>query len=428
MFKLRSGHVCAFILVITAPPSLFAQVPYQAVTSTKVKVRSGPDENHYTTAILEQDTRVTVVREEGNGWVAVEPPEGSFSWIAGEFVRELSATEGEVTGNDVLVRIGTPADPRKRDAWQKKLKRGDRVKILEKTTSGEGPLTKVSYKIAPPAGEVRYISAQYLQPVSGRKPTQRPSPGTSNTRAAGSPRDLSTDDDEVRPGRAVPSDRSTPADDADDDDSVLPGVPTSSSQPILERANRAFQEMMRRPLPDRNIAAVRAIYERAAHSATSDGEHRLIAERLDLLQVQEERQSKFAEFDRALRRSKQRDEAILSIPRSKSENEAVDAPESTPNSSPRYDGSGTLRRSTAVIDGKPAYVLLSPQGGIRYYVTPSPGIDLNKYLDKVVAVRGPSNYRVDVRAQHITVRDVTVIELNPLSYRDAKPERGVRRS
>jgi hypothetical protein len=87
-----------------------------------------------------------------------------------------------------------------------------------------------------------------------------------------------------------------------------------------------------------------------------------------------------------------------------------------------------LRRSTAIIDGKPAYVLLSPQGGIRYYVSPSPGIDLNRYLDKVVAVRGPSSYRMEVRAQHITVRDLTVIEVNEPGYRDARSERGIRRS
>jgi hypothetical protein len=424
MFRLRPLLIAVSLACTSAPGILFAQVPYKAVTTTRVKVRSGPGEAYYATGILEADSQVTVVRDEKDGWLPIEPPEGSFSWVDGAFIRELSSTEGEVTAKDnLLVRIGTPFDPRKRDAYEKKLKQGDRVKILEKSTSGEGPLTKISYKIVPPPGDVRYVNAQFVKPVSGRRPAPRPPGGSSGSAPATSaPRDLSTEE-------KVPSPKPVPAespDESPEEDEATPHTGSRGPQSTLERANAAYLEMMRRPLAERNIAAVRALYEQATQSAQTSAEHEFIAERLDSLQSQEERKAKFVEFDRALRRAKQRDEALLSIPRKNSKEDDADSAESKTGASPRYDASGTLRRSTAIIDGRPAYVLLSPQGGIRYYVTPSPGIDLNKYLDKIVAVRGPSSYRVEVRAQHITVRDVTVIELNQSSYREAKPDRGIR--
>jgi hypothetical protein len=423
MFRLRTLLVVTWVLFTSAPAISFAQAPYEAITTSRVKVRSGPDDRYYITAILEQDTRVTVIRDE-LGWLAIEPPEGSFSWVDGEFVRELSPTEGEVTAKDnLLVRIGTPSDPRKRDVWQKKLKKGDRVKILEKTTSGDGPLTKVSYKIVPPPGEVRYINAQYARAASGSGPKQSAKTSSSGAKPDTSgPRDLGTDESRVQSNRPV---RAEPTEESEEESPPTRTV-SHGPQSALGRANAAYQEMMQRPIPERNIAAVRGLYEQAAESAKTSAEHELIAERLDLLQIQDERKAKFVEFDRALRRSKQRDEALLSISRKNTKDEDPDSSEPKGDSSPRYDASGTLRRSTAIIDGRPAYVLLSPQGGIRYYVTPSPGMDLTKYLDKVVAVRGPSSYRMEVRAQHITVRDLSVIEMNQSSYRDAKPERGIR--
>jgi uncharacterized protein YraI len=421
----RSLLGTAIVLSLVRPTALLAQYPYEAVTTARVNVRSGPSENHYTTLRLEPDSHVMVVREESPGWFAIEPPDESFSWVAGEYVREITSTEGEITANDVVVRIGTPFDSRKKDAWQKKLNRGARVLILEKVTSGEAGLAKFHYKIVPPPGEMRYVNSQFLRPVSGTRAAPRNSGGNSNTGTLPPPRDLGTD----TPAPASDTSRfeSSESRDEEEDDSHAPRGSSRPPRSPIEKANAAYKSMMQKPLGQRDLAAVRALYEQAAQSARSDAEHALIARQLEALQTQEERQSKFMEFEQAVRRSKQRDDALLSIP-SRGSKEAPDDEQPQSTSTARYDGSGVLRRSTAVIDGKPAYVLLSPQGGIRYYVTPSPGTDLNKYLDKVVAVRGPSTYRMEVRAQHITVRDVTVIDVHQSGYRDAKSGRGIRRS
>jgi hypothetical protein len=390
------SFAASLIVASVFPAFALAQFPYEGMTTTKVKVRSGPTENHYATGILDRDTPVTVVRDEPGGWLAIEPPEGSFCWISGEFVREVNSTEGEVTGDNVLVRIGTPQDERLRDSWQKKLKRGDRVHFLDKKTSGQGPLTKISYKILPPPGEVRYVSAQYVKPIAGHRPTQRsssagPTPDPRD-RSAESPAPASTRNEAGASPRAEPGDAGTSR--SADDNS--PGNP-------LDRANAAYKDMMKQKAADRNVDRVLALYEQAADWAKSDADRATIAQRIEELEEQQKRKAKFAEFDRVYRQSKERDRALLEVPRKREE-----APEPSP---PRYDASGILRRSTAMVDGKPAYVLVSPQGKIRYYVTPSPGVDLKKHLDQLVAVRGPASYRPEVRAHHIMIRDITTLDL-----------------
>ncbi len=398
-WRIRFSIAC-FVQAGLWPASSFAQFPYEAVVTTRVKVRSGASENHYQTGYLETGDRVIVVRDAGSGWLAIEPPKDSFSWIcAGDddkvFVREINSKEGEVVADNVLVRIGTRQDDRFRDYPQIKLKRGDRVEILDKKTSGQGQLAKLWYKISPPAGEVRFISAQFVQAASGRRPAQRQNT-SSITRPPGA-------DDELprpRPGKMVEED---PDERMNEVDSNTPPVKNAPGRNPLERANIAYKEMMSRSIAEREVARVRTLYEQAAEWAQDDADHALIAQRLEELQMQQARKAKYDELNRLLSQSKQRDEAILSLNRKKEGDSTAAAP--------RFDGSGVLRRSSAMIDGKPAFTLGSPQGGIRYYVTPSPGIDLTKYLDQTVAVRGPVRYRMEVRAQHITVRDVTPIEL-----------------
>jgi hypothetical protein len=401
MSKLRSIWVASLFVGTVWPATTSAQFPYEAVTTTKVKVRSGPTENHYATGILDANTPVTVVRDELGGWLAIEPPPGSFSWIcAGDgdkvYVRELGKTDGELVADNVLVRIGTIQDKRFREYSQVRLKKGDRVHILEKETSGQGPLAKVWYKILPPPGEVRYLSAQYVQPLAGGKIAPR----SANAGSTPKPREPVAPDDDRPPSPKRVSRR--PATGPDDEE---PNRATQGNSPtaLLDRANAAYKEMMKQKIGDRDVDRVLALYEQAAEWAKSDVDRALIAQRIEELEEQQERKAKFAEFDKLYKKSKERDKALLEIPKQKEEPK-----EPTP---PRYDGSGILRRSTAIIDGRPAYVLVSPQGGIRCYVTPSPGLDFKKYLDQLVAVRGPARYRTEVRHHHITVRDITTLEL-----------------
>jgi SH3-like domain-containing protein len=387
---------CLFIAGVL-PAMAAAQFPYEGVVSIErgsLKVRSGPSENHYPTGVLQTGDRVIVTAEAADGWLAIEPPDGSFSWISGEFVRETSATEGEVTANNVLVRIGTPMDDRLRDYPQVKLKRGAVVQILDQKVSGQGPLAKVWYKIAPPAGEVRYVSAQFVQAADGsRPPTRRSKDG-----AAPGPS-----------GKSPVARREPPPHDEPNADSAHPTADAARDGDPLDQAETAFQEMLRRKLADRDPAAVRRLYEHASQSARTDAEHDLIAQRLDQLSAHEDRQTRISEFDELLRRSRQRDSVLLST---KGKKQPAPAPSSDaePTDPVRYNASGFLRKSSVSIDGQPTFALMGRSGTIRYYATAAPGIDLAKYLGQTIAVRGTTRYCPEVRGQHVLVREVAAIE------------------
>jgi hypothetical protein len=420
-----------FILVGVASVAQ-AQYPYEGIVTVEsgsLHVRSGASENHYRTGVLKRDDRVTVVGEK-DGWLAIKPPDGSFSWISGECVREVGNSEIEVTKDNVLVRIGTPIDPRQRDSWQLKVNRGTRFQMIERSTSGQGQLTHVWYKIPPPTGEVRYVKAQFVRPADGHRPTARPEPAMTPPRPPRAtmddtdPTEVSKHAGEADEPRVLAPRRPSVADgDAEADDHVQRRLAPANQFPNaprgrLDRAQAAYREMMKKPLIDRNIESVRTLFEQAAKSAQTDTDHVIIAQKLEDLESQAERQGRLAELDRLLRKAKQRDESLLSMSKRRptADAESTDETETAPPAAAapppsRFDGSGVLRKSSVMIDGKPAYVLASPYGGIRCYVTPAPGVDLRKYLDQIVAVRGPVNYREEVRHHHILVRDITPVEV-----------------
>jgi len=134
------------------------QFPYTAyVAADDVYVRSGPGRNYYPTLNLEKDTPLQVWRHDPGGWLAIRPPEDSFSWISSRYLRPLSKQLGVITGDDVVSRVGSRLS-NVRDVIQVRLQRGERVQILEQDeTAGEN-----WYRIAPPAGEFRWISSRFV--------------------------------------------------------------------------------------------------------------------------------------------------------------------------------------------------------------------------------------------------------------------------
>ncbi len=400
-FSLSS--VLCLALLAAAP----AQFPYEAVIAKRVQVRSGPSELHYRTAILDVGERVTVLSEAPSGWLGIEPPADSFDWISGQYLREIAPGEGEVTGDRVNVRIGTPINEGLRDASPVQLSRGDRVRIIERKTFGQPPLAQLWYKVVPPKGDVRWAKADFLRRAGDRDPLERASAAGPAARV-GLPRGERGAAE--RPGEEAGAEEVEPPDGADETDEPQPGA---APQGALEKAEAAFAAAMRKQLFDRDFAAARALYQQAARSATG-AEQALIRRRLLDIQAEDAKKAKFSELDRLIQESKRRDSVLLSMSR----------PKATPDQGQPalYDGSGVLRKSAMTIDGKPAYVLVDPQGGVRYYLTAGPAIDLAEYLGKVVAVRGPVHFRSELRGQHIFVRDVTPIDMS----REPRPAAGTR--
>ena len=125
------------------------------VTAERVYVRSGPGENYYATHDLSRGDEVEIYWKNKDGWLAIRPPQGSYSWVPS---RALKLTEqgnvGEIVQDHVPAQIGSQLNL-ERDVSQVRLKEGELVKILERPKKGTE--NAGWYKIAPPAGEFRWL-------------------------------------------------------------------------------------------------------------------------------------------------------------------------------------------------------------------------------------------------------------------------------
>ena len=152
--------------------------PIRLASSLPVhSVHSGPGENFYPTDTLAQGDTVEVYREKPGGWLAIRPPVGSYSWVA---ERDLILKDGglaEVVKDDVASRIGSRLSDR-HNAAQVRLKKGEGVEVLgEENISGEK-----WYKIAPPAGEFRWIQASVVERDRADTRARSPRPATDTSR------------------------------------------------------------------------------------------------------------------------------------------------------------------------------------------------------------------------------------------------------
>ena len=124
-------------------------------------VLASPSTNTYQTGAVSQGDHVEVYFRNEEGYCAIRPPQGSFSWINGKFVQLDSDSVGRVysaTGKTVPSRVGGPT-PAMSSVVQVGLKNEQKVKILGHTTLPNG---SVWYRIAPPPGEFRWVHESSL--------------------------------------------------------------------------------------------------------------------------------------------------------------------------------------------------------------------------------------------------------------------------
>ena len=144
-------------------PATEVLTPREAVVSVKNGLlRSGPDEKYYPTRILETGELLEVYRVIDNQWYGVRPPRGSFSWVDARFVQLLGNGDvGMVVQDNVHARIGSELGNMcgATNVW---LNKGDRIAIYERVDTPSDHETPIWYKIAPPAGEFRWVHKDHI--------------------------------------------------------------------------------------------------------------------------------------------------------------------------------------------------------------------------------------------------------------------------
>lgn len=366
--------------------------PYTAfVTNDAAPVRSGPGAAFYPVQELKRGDAVEVWRHDPDGWLAVRPPEGAFSWIAADFLHTVDGRAGTVVGQQVNVRVGTQFSEL-RDAIQVRLDDGYEVDILEQRILMTGDRETAWFKIAPPAGEFRWIH----QGHTVRHPDQIPAAATEPPKAdavrqAGFVQPAPAHDAAFERLRTLPPD-ATPTAVLNELESVLSQMVTA------EPTAWHFAEMQSR---------AEAIVERS-ETAVERSQARLFLGKLARFSDIQKRyaavahiRSNTTEVDRQLDQSAP----------------AVAAKPSEPKTSldgirdiSRYDGVGRMTQIVLRDQSGAAYALTDDVGKIMAYVMPAPGVNLRQFVGLDVGVNGIRGFAATEGMPQITAKRIDVLD------------------
>ena len=160
------GVVVAFLAIFGARLSSFAAetaqvVFFSAPVAVQTEAYSSPSPQAYATGEISEGEYVEIFFRLPQGYCAIKPPKGSFSWVNGKFLRTTNGIDGQIElapGKKAPARIGGES-PEVSSVVQVGLQNRQRVKIIGKTQLADG---SVWYKIAPPPGEFRWIKTSDL--------------------------------------------------------------------------------------------------------------------------------------------------------------------------------------------------------------------------------------------------------------------------
>lgn len=329
-------------------------------------VRSGPgDRDFYPTLKLSSGSRVRVLRDEGNGWLMIEPPEGSYSLIRSDYVQKTGDRTGVVTV-DTMDRIGS--ELHKGDLYiRHQILRDEQVEILGeqilKTDSGDVAMLRIK----PPKGEYRYIARGDVElqsadvgaanPLTDRLETgpspsmdpERPAmislddPAEADSSALSGPPDSSSLDSframplastepeaagvaqspsspksvsaSGLPGSAEEGIRTpqtgfeapAPLGDSGNKVSAAELQRTQTASQALERIDEQFRAMIRQPIDEWDLPAVEREYRALVNEP---GMERQIVQRMAAVDRYRRTQAEFHEFQQIIQQTDARDEAL----------------------------------------------------------------------------------------------------------------------
>ncbi len=365
------------------------------VISQNAEVRSGPGREYYATQPMSEGSRVEVYGLR-SGWLAIRPPEGSFSWLRADDV-QLDATapassdytSGTVLRDGVISQVGSQLT-QDRDVWQVQLKQNEQVYV-----SGEDPANPGWLKIAPPAGEFRWIRASDVRRATAEensfetsyRPARSGSSTTSRTNRAATDWTGTTVAEQVEKLNQQLTDAVAYA---------------ASAEELSELADQAAEALER------------------ARDATSRDLAQQLADRaekfLDIAQRQQQLAQAMTGTNRgsssaAPSRLHVDAQNIAALPGQQATTAGTDSTRTTPtDSEPRYDATGILTPVNSGNTSVPQYALLDETGNLQYYLTVAPGLRLQTFEGRYIGVTGNRGYSPELNARHVTARQVHALD------------------
>ena len=420
------AYLSVMLMATVVPADAEESFPFTAfVANERTQLRSGPGDDHYATDEIQRGVEVEVYRRAEGGWLAIRPPESSFSWLA---QRDVNGTDkldvAEVVGTAAVSWIGSNVDDGVDHRWLIKLNRGETIRILGKERRrmlAEGK-TDVFYKISPPSGEFRWLHEDDLvREKSDTATISDPDIALADFRVAlkGTPR--------ADPKSSAQRDSTTPAGKKDgffsrdrqssarESMGELALIPKRGSNPSsattatksdltlnadLESHLRDLEGQLSlvasQPAGSWNFASLRASAEQLAASGSSTLDRARVQLYLDKLAEFEDLKSRHALMDPKL--PVERPAAKRSAA---GEISGID---------PRFDGTGWLLPVHSSKKASPPYALLDKDGNVLQFVSPAPGLNLNRYLRKEIGVFGQKDQGTTLDKPHLTAHRIVELD------------------
>jgi hypothetical protein len=408
--------------------------PYQAVIARdRTVVRCGPGDEHYATDELKRGSEVEVYRRAEGGWLAIRPPESSFSWVAQRDVERLADREvAQVVGSAAVSWIGSAVESVPDHRWLVRLDRGESVVVIgqERLQIVSAGKSDVYYKIVPPSGEFRWLHEDDLvnDSSAAAATAQDPDVELADFRVAlrGTPRPAATPeakpatdqqetkkDDFMSRGKSANSveerkpaaqrtardaARSSPKENETPNSTPLGAATDIESR--LRELEAALSLAVVQPAQEWDLDTLR----KSAEKLAGDGESTLERARVQLYL------DKLAEFEQL----KSRHALLAPKPPTlvaKIRSRLVgDSPPAESDAEPRFDGTGWLLPVHSSKTSSPPYALLDSEGNILQFVSPAPGLNLNRYLRKQIGVIGQRDQGSTLDKPHLTAQRIVELD------------------
>jgi len=393
--------------IISVSGSVFGdqvQFPYElTVANGPVDVRSGPGQQYYTTDQLPAGAKIQVYRHDSD-WLAIRPPEGSFSLVNSDQLKATNqAGVAKATKDDVRCHVGSNVEQISEHVSWVRLRKNELVELIngEKSTikATVGSAQGVWHRIAPPAGEFRWVSAADV-----RKKTVTPAAATkgSDREAIRIPTDARQEpviggQSKEKTGEPTAAGRGENGQTRDSSDDKW--VARSASLPDdLAEIELAFSLMVAKEMRAWRLEQVRDRVEtvmKDLHNGDDLSRARTLLKRIGEFEQLQNR------FVQTMGDSYIPDARRPAISATDTASTAVERATGV-----RYDGSGWLFPVHSTKQTAPPYALLDAEGDVLHYVSPTPGLNLHRYMRKQVGIFGHRGYQQSLKKPHLTAERV----------------------
>lgn len=424
MFCFRSLCLLMLAGILPCASSALASEPYKGrVTTGQVFTRSGPGQNYYPTAYLEKNSVVDVYREDVGGWLAIRPTEDEFSLVRAE---DLSYGDdrsiAHVSTAEAPAFVGSQISDL-HHITHVKLDQDEPLEVLGivELRDPETGKKEAFYRIAPPAGDFRWINKHFVEAIGIQPRNQTPTVDSAamaasieedefwkeNEQKLSVVRPVSFDEETDQPGAKITGELQPL-------DEIGPGTSLNLIELELHVSRECIKpidEWNFKPLKDQ---AKRLIVE--GETPLERGKARLLLEKIEQFNDLYERKLAAKEAM-----------AAASIPLKATPVSDEDLGEVEPSTDPaasfkkdgfdpRYDGKGWLmpvitRASSTRNPNQytPPFALTDAQGNVLQFVSPSPGLNLRRYARMQVGIYGQISPLDQYTKQHLTAHRIVVL-------------------